>query len=174
MTATLVAGGARHVSDSTSSVDDQREFLRRRPNPKPRSIVPVEEEIVVQRHASIGALRSLEVSARGGEGPGSVGRGEDQGEDHGSGVGGDVGRGRDAEPGDGDGEEQPQKGGDGGGGGSGGRADRRRRHWMENGGEIWQLGELQISARGKSREVGKRKSLSLSSSRALEIGRAHV
>lgn len=99
MPATLVAGRARHISDSTSGVNDQRKFLRRRSNPKPRSIVPVEKEIVVKRHMSIGALRSLEMSARGGGGGGSgrVERREKQGENHGGGVGGDVVGGRDAE-----------------------------------------------------------------------------
>lgn len=76
---------------------------------------------------SIGTLRSLEMSARGG-GPGRVGRREKQGENHGGGVGGDVVGGRDAELDEG--EEQTKRGGDdyGGGGDGGGQANRWDRH----------------------------------------------
>lgn len=63
--------------------------------------------------------------ARGGQGPGRVGRGEEEGEDHGGGVRGDVVRGRGAEPDEGE-EQQPERDGDDACGG--GRAKWRDRH----------------------------------------------
>lgn len=55
MLATLIASGTGDVGDRASGIDNERESLRRRPDPEPRSVIPVEKEIVVEAHASIGA-----------------------------------------------------------------------------------------------------------------------
>lgn len=54
---------AWNVGYSASRINNKLELLRRRPNPHPRRIVTVGEEIVVEPHASIGEDRTLEIPA---------------------------------------------------------------------------------------------------------------
>lgn len=87
MSTTLFASGARNVSNSTSGIHYKRKLLRRGPDPKPRSVIPVEKEIVVESHASVWMgrvrVRSQKVAMRVQEGSrGILGRRKER-EDHG-------------------------------------------------------------------------------------------
>lgn len=53
MLATLFASGARNIRNSAPSINDKRKHLRRCTDPKPRRVIPVEEEIVVKTHACV-------------------------------------------------------------------------------------------------------------------------
>lgn len=72
MSATHFARSARHIGDSAPSIHNKRKSLRRRSDPKPRRIVPIAEEIVVESHAGVGAVEGLgplEESTRIGRSP---------------------------------------------------------------------------------------------------------
>lgn len=66
MLATLFTGSAWDVSNSTPCVDNQCESLWRRSNPESRGVIPVEEEIVMESHASVWSrsIGFLEVTSR--------------------------------------------------------------------------------------------------------------
>ncbi|KAM1087769.1 hypothetical protein ACFX2B_013118 [Malus domestica] len=83
MKTTLLTVKARHISHRTSCIHNQRELLRRRPNPQPRRVAPVGEEIVIEPHVGVGH-RSLEPPAVEGSPvePIGFGRREMEMEDH--------------------------------------------------------------------------------------------
>lgn len=59
MNTTVFTISTRHVSHSASRINNQSELLRRRPNPQPRRIVAVGEEVVVKPHAGVGSPRAV-------------------------------------------------------------------------------------------------------------------
>lgn len=63
MLAALFTSRARNISNSTSGINYKSKSLRRSPDPKPSRVIPVEEEIVVERHASVGRGARVEMAA---------------------------------------------------------------------------------------------------------------
>lgn len=75
MVATVLAGSARHIGNSTPRINNKRKSLRWSPDPEPRRVIPVEEEIVIEAHASIRVgvrVGSLEVPTRNGDASGDI------------------------------------------------------------------------------------------------------
>lgn len=67
MFATLIASGTGDVGDRASSIHNEGKLLRRRSDPEPRRVISVEEEVVEEAHASVGAdfgAESLEVATK--------------------------------------------------------------------------------------------------------------
>lgn len=63
MLAALFTSRAGNISNSTAGINYKSESLRRRPDPQPSRVVSVEEEIVVERHASVGNAARAEMAA---------------------------------------------------------------------------------------------------------------
>lgn len=75
MVATVLASSARHIGNSTPRINNKRKSLRWRPDPEPRRVIPVEEEIVIEAHASVRVgirVGSLEVPTRNGDASGDI------------------------------------------------------------------------------------------------------
>lgn len=54
MDTAVLAGGAGNVRNGAPRVHNEGEFLRGRPDVKPRGVVPVGKEVVVEPHVSLG------------------------------------------------------------------------------------------------------------------------
>lgn len=83
------AGGAGNVGDGAAGVDDEGEFLGRSADIDPSSIIPVGEEVIIERHLSVvgdrtagGEASVAEERVGFGGAKGGIGGGENKRQEH--------------------------------------------------------------------------------------------